>query len=107
MQGTGTVKGQGSKKDSEAKASAQISDQDRLWRDGVPYLRDRGGKPEPQARSLLGKWARDHGAKRVIEAIAFAQAKETIDPVSFIVAALGDKSKDDETFVLRPLGAGG
>jgi hypothetical protein len=42
------------------------------------------GKSHDTARSLLGKWKRDHGAAAVIEALGAAQREGAINPVSFI-----------------------
>lgn len=43
-----------------------------------------GGKPPSQARSILGRWRRDHGDAAVIEAIGRAQAEKASEPVAFI-----------------------
>jgi uncharacterized protein YdaU (DUF1376 family) len=91
---------------SDAGASKPLSDQEVLWRDGLAYLAGRTGKPPDTFRGILGKWASKHGARRVLDAIAFAQAKEAIDPVPFITACLSDRKREDETFELRPQGVG-
>ncbi|MDR6850342.1 hypothetical protein [Sphingomonas sp. BE137] len=44
--------------------------------------------PERKARSLLGKWLRDHGSERVIVALGAAQREGAIDPTSFIERCL-------------------
>lgn len=51
------------------------------------------GKPEPQARSILGKWKRDHGAGLVIEALARAKREGAIEPVSFVEGCLKTHSR--------------
>ncbi|WP_242183251.1 HNH endonuclease [Sphingomonas sp. CARO-RG-8B-R24-01] len=40
--------------------------------------------PERKARSMLGKWLRDHGPETVIVALGNAQREGAVDPVSFI-----------------------
>lgn len=89
-----------------ASASKPLTDQERLWRDAPPYLASRTGKPPDKFRGIIGRWVKDHGHRRVLDAIAFAQAKEAIDPVPFITACLTDRKRDDETFQLRPQGVG-
>lgn len=43
-----------------------------------------GGRPKHQARSILGKWRRDHGDAAVIDAISRAGREAASDPVAFI-----------------------
>lgn len=43
---------------------------------------------EKQARSMLGKWRRDHGDGKVIEALHRAQVEAASEPVAFIEALL-------------------
>jgi hypothetical protein len=40
--------------------------------------------PERKARSMLGRWLRDHGPETVIVALGNAQREGAIDPISFI-----------------------
>lgn len=88
-------------------ASGPRSDQDRLWQDGLPWLEKRSSRSPGALRSLVGKWARDHGATKVLEAIAKAQAESAVDPPAFVAACLGDKKSAEDKFVVRPLGIGG
>lgn len=54
---------------------------------GVRLL-TKGGQNERQARSLIGKWRKDHGDAAVFDAMARAQRAQASEPVSFIMAAL-------------------
>lgn len=91
----------------DAVASPVLSDQETLWQQGVPWLAKRSGKPPDKVRGVVGKWAKQHGAPRVLEAIALAQQREVIEPIAFITAALSERQKDDGRFKLTPLGVGG
>lgn len=53
-----------------------------VFSDGVALLK-RAGKSDGQARSVLGKWCRDHGDAAVIDALARAQRTGAVEPVSF------------------------
>jgi uncharacterized protein YdaU (DUF1376 family) len=50
------------------------------------------GTPQTKARSLLGKWRRDHGSEAVIVALGRAQREGAIDPVGFVEGALRFRS---------------
>lgn len=54
-----------------------------LFDSGVAILTEAGIK-EANARSILGKWKKAHGAEAVITAIGRAQREGAIDPVAFI-----------------------
>lgn len=76
---------------SEAEASggaappvAALVDPEKLMFDQGIRLLAAGGVGEPKARTLLGKWKRDHGPPAVIAALGAAQREGAIDPVSFI-----------------------
>lgn len=58
-----------------------------MFDSGLVLLRG-AGKSEPQARAILGKWKRDHGAGLVIEAIGKAQREGAIEPIAFIEGCL-------------------
>jgi uncharacterized protein YdaU (DUF1376 family) len=62
-----------------------------VWKRGVPFLTERG-VPEKQARTLLGKWLRDHGAEKVTDAFVAAKQSGTQDPVPYITASLAGSS---------------
>lgn len=51
------------------------------------------GTSDAKARSILGKWKRDHGPEAVIVALGRAQREGAVDPVSFVEAALRWKAK--------------
>lgn len=93
------------RKSSDPNGSA-MSDQERLWHEGIDYLAKRTGKPPDKLRGMLGKWSSEHGASKVLDAIAFAQAKEAIEPIAFIAATLSDRKRDSDRFELRPQGVG-
>lgn len=64
--------------------TSQPPDPDKVMFDsGVALLRA-AGKPDGQARSLLGRWRKEHGTESVIAALGKAQREGAIDPVSFI-----------------------
>lgn len=50
---------------------------------GVKLLTSAGSKPS-QARSILGKWRKLHGAEAVIAALGKAQREGAIEPIGFI-----------------------
>lgn len=50
---------------------------------GVSLLIE-AGKSEGQARSLIGKWRKDHGVEAVIAALGKAKREGAVEPVSFI-----------------------
>lgn len=52
--------------------------------DGGVSLLTSAGIPSAKARTLLGKWRKDHGAEAVIAAIGRAKREGAIDPVAFI-----------------------
>lgn len=83
-----------------------LSDQDRLWRDGVPYLTKRG-VPDGQARGVIGRWLKGNSAAAVLSAIGRAQAEQAVEPISFITACLkpGKQSAPDGGYV--PMGPAG
>lgn len=83
-----------------------LSDQDRLWRDGVPYLAKRG-IPDGQARSVIGRWLKGNSAANVLNAIGRAQAEQAVEPISFITACLkpGKQPSSGDGYV--PMGPAG
>ena len=58
-----------------------------LFDSGIRLL-GQAGVAASQARSLIGKWRRDHPDEAVLTALGRAQREGAIDPVSFITAAL-------------------
>jgi hypothetical protein len=53
------------------------------------------GKREQQARSMIGKWRKEHGEEAVLSAIRRARDQAVSEPVGFISACLKAQSPDD------------
>lgn len=91
-------------KDTEAKASgAEAPEVDLvkvLFDEGVKLLTDTG-TPEPQARSLIGRWRKAHGDEATRTAIQAAYDHGAIAPIEFIVASLTRAPKAHETWDQR------
>lgn len=83
-----------------------ISDQDRLWRDGVPYLVQRG-TPDGQARAIIGRWLKANPASAVLNAIGRAQAEQAVEPISFVTACLRPGKRDGPSDGYVPMGPAG
>jgi uncharacterized protein YdaU (DUF1376 family) len=62
----------------------------RIWDDGVEMLKH-GGMKEPNARSLLGKLAKQHTNSKLAEAIAITMAGNPVNPEEFLIATLNAK----------------
>lgn len=113
MQGTGTVKGEGRKEESNLPPSAAavpaaveqpivelqldaepIDARTRLFRDGLARVRALSGKSEPQVRSLLGRWLKAAGddASRVTRLIDQAEDLRPAEPIAWIEAGLRGRS---------------
>lgn len=71
-----------------------------LFDEGVKLLTDTG-TPEPQARSLIGRWRKAHGDEATRTAIQSAYDHGAIAPVEFIVASLTRTPKAHETWDQR------
>lgn len=76
----------GGRRSSEPNGSGATAppDPDKIMFDSGVRLLTAAGKSEANARSLLGKWRKAHGAGAVIESLGAAQREGAIDPVSFI-----------------------
>ena len=94
----GTGKGTGSYSDADASGGAaaddpppalQVDPAKVMFDSGITLLGGAGVKEGP-ARTMLGKWLRDHGAEAVIVALGKAQREGAIDPKSFIEGCLGN-----------------
>lgn len=70
--------------------SVPLDENRSLWSEGVELLTT-SGVSERQARSLIGKWRKDHGATAVLQAIQSARTHAAADPVEFIIGALRAK----------------
>lgn len=79
--------------DAEAAASppAGMTAQEAVWALGVPLL-TAAGQAEKAARSVLGKWVKGYGPEAVREAIVRCAEQQVVEPVSWIIAALGAPS---------------
>lgn len=64
-----------------------------VFTQGRHWLQRASGKSEDRCRSLLGKWRRDHGDARLIEALGAAQRAGPIDAVQWLEAALRHKAR--------------
>lgn len=65
----------------------------RIWKDGIELLA-KSALTEKQARPLLGRLARDYGNDKLAEAIAVTQAKNSVDPKTFLIGVLQAGKKD-------------
>ena len=63
-----------------------------IFTDCLAVLTD-GGVPIKQARSLLGKWRKQHGDEAVIAATGKAKREGAVDPVAFIEGCFRHKRK--------------
>lgn len=65
------------------------------WRLAVKVLMARGQYPESRARPLVGKWTKAHAPSEVWQACEAAWKAGTLDPVSYITAALERLGEED------------
>jgi hypothetical protein len=83
-------------------AKSDFVDPEKVMFDSGLKLLQGSGKSEGQARSLLGKWKRDHGAEAVIAGLGAAQREGAIDPAAYIEGRWREerrrKANDDEGF---------
>jgi uncharacterized protein YdaU (DUF1376 family) len=63
-----------------------------MFEQGISFLGGAGVRPD-RARTMLGKWKRDHGPGAVIEALGAAQRHGAIDPIPFIEGRFNAKAK--------------
>lgn len=71
------------------------ADPEKIMFDGGVSLLANAGKSETQARTLLGKWKKNHGAEAVIAALGKAQREGAIEPVAFIEGCLRAKARNE------------
>lgn len=57
-----------------------------VWQAGIELL-SKAGMAEAQARTFLGKLARDHGKQSLHEAVGAAVAEQPVDPRAYLRAA--------------------
>lgn len=78
---------------SDADASPDEPDfRDEIWTRGVAYLQ-RKGIAERNARTVIGKWIKDHGDAAVFSAFEAASRERPVEPVAWITARLGAPPK--------------
>lgn len=78
---------------SDADASPDEPDfRDEIWARGVAYLQ-RKGIAERNARTVIGKWIKDHGEASVFSAFEAASRERPVEPVAWITARLGSPPK--------------
>jgi hypothetical protein len=53
------------------------------------------GQRKDRARSIIGKWRKEHGEEAVLSAIRRARDQAVSEPVSFITACLKAQSPDN------------
>ncbi len=70
------------------------SERDRLWAEGPPALTALG-VAEKQARSLIGKWLKDHDPPDILAAIEAAREAKTHDPIPYVTEVLKESSYPD------------
>jgi hypothetical protein len=70
-----------------------------IWDLGVPLLTN-GGMKEAEARSLLGKMAKDHSRAALAEAIAKTSAANPPDPKAYLVKVLQSSNSTKERGVV-------
>lgn len=69
-------------------SSVGMTAQEAVWALGVPLL-TAAGQAEKSARQLLGKWVKGYGAEAVQATIVRCAQQQAVEPVSWIIAALG------------------
>jgi uncharacterized protein YdaU (DUF1376 family) len=63
-----------------------------LFDRGVGFLK-RHGTPEPQARAVIGRWRKTYTDTDIFDAFARCSKQGAVEPISWITAALGGKTK--------------
>ena len=77
---------------SDADASSEPDFREEVWARGVRFLQARGVS-ERNARTVIGKWLRDHEAASVFSAFDAASRERPVEPVAWITARLGSPPK--------------
>jgi hypothetical protein len=63
-----------------------------LWSRGVHFLKSQG-LSDPDARSMLGKWRKNHGDLEVLNALAAAEGAAASEAIPYVTAVLSGKAK--------------
>lgn len=82
--------------DGETAVAVDVPVVRRIWKDGVDLL-TQDGQPEPKARSLLGRLAKEYGQDRLAECIAVAQSRNPVGVEAFLIACLKERSNGNGT----------
>lgn len=106
-------------KDSVANATdadASLGLKSRIFGPAREWLGKQAQLPDRKVRALLGKWCRDHGDGRTLEALQAAGRNAPLDPIPYITRLLTEKPRgrkpsrteaDDRADILRGLGLAG
>jgi uncharacterized protein YdaU (DUF1376 family) len=65
-----------------------------IWQIGVRLMVATGGMKEAQARSFLGKLAKEYGNEKLAEALSVTIARNAINPHEFVVAVLKERKNE-------------
>lgn len=92
---------------SDADASDGPDFREEVWARGVRFLSARGVS-ERNARTVIGKWLKDHDAGLVFSAFDAASRERPVEPVAWITARLGSPPKQavDMDAIWKSLEAG-
>lgn len=72
------------------------------WRLALKLLMSRGGYPEARARTMVGKWAKDHAPPELWKAAEAAWQTGTLDPVAYVTKALANIADDEDDPLKNP-----
>lgn len=84
---------------SGAKAPSPPSDapdaslKDRIWGPALDWLAKQSGKRQDRLRPVVGKWCRDHGEGRTLEALEQASRNAPLDPIPYVERILAAKPR--------------
>jgi uncharacterized protein YdaU (DUF1376 family) len=60
----------------------------RIFGPALDWLAKQSGKPPDKLRSIIGRWCKNHGDGRVIEALQQAAKQSPLDPISYVEKVL-------------------
>lgn len=60
----------------------------RIFGPALDWLAEQSGRPKVKLRSMVGRWCRDHGDGRVLEALTDASRNGAVEPVAWIERVL-------------------
>ena len=76
-----------------AEADVAVSAVTAIFDRGRKYL-EAAGVAEKQARSMLGKWRKDHGDEALLRALGEASRQSVSEPIAFITATLNGRANN-------------